>query len=785
MNVRTMLIGIVLGIALCAFTLDISNPVAVAKSCSDIMLLYARGSGQSPHPDFGGELLHDEISRFFSEFENRFELAPDVSIENRELLYPAKPNLEDNGPWGFVGAEFKIREDGFNTYDQSKRAGTDLAVEEISEAVAECPDQRIVLGGYSQGAHVMGNSLHRLPTDVLDNVSFVALFGDPRFNPRSVAAKGTFRTGKIEVTVKTPGKDIIFNQAGGVLERRAEFPSLLTEKGRVGSWCVQYDGICENDYSRVKGPRSKHGTYPDHAIPSAMSSAAVKVMRDLQVINPDEPLTYNFGSENSDHPMDVVFVVEYNKATRTLKNGKDVHAQRWIDELSSRYNNLRLGITHYFDIGGCACSETDSRLNDGHHYAQRKLELTTDFDAFKTTLDTWNVSSKSASAKGGGTRGMYSGMTHALRHQPWREGAQKKIIVIAASPPADPEKISRLAVPSGGNEVDVAITAQHVKAKAHAVDPVNVYGVGLNPDKDFSAIESLSAATEGEFYNYSDGADLVSSLVSELNQRPVAVTPLLYEGVVGESITLSAASSYDPDGDQIVEYAWDFDDDGTFDQTTSSPVTTHVYAAPYHGFASVRVLSEDGTTNTATPTMYITEESDAEIVNPTPGFTATAVTSSQTELQWDYSSSDDVYFLLFVDGEYFGGLNGTKRSFTIQGIDNSEQHEYALIAVRESELSEASFAITEALTSGFSSDSGSNPAGQTGELLAAAETLPYEDLGIGNSSNYFSAETNPDARGAIDVLGDGANNPSTIGLVVAIFTIATGLPVLIWKINTA
>ena len=61
----------------------------------------------------------------------------------------------------------------------STRAGADDAVAHVQAVTAGCPDTRVVLGGYSQGAGVMDVATTELP-EAVDNVAAVALFGGPR-----------------------------------------------------------------------------------------------------------------------------------------------------------------------------------------------------------------------------------------------------------------------------------------------------------------------------------------------------------------------------------------------------------------------------------------------------------------------------------------------------------------------------------------------------------------------------------------------------------------------------
>ena len=67
-----------------------------------------------------------------------------------------------------------------NDFVNSTRAGRDDASAHIQSMAANCPDTRMVLGGYSQGAAVIDLATTAMPPEVADNVAAAAVFGGPR-----------------------------------------------------------------------------------------------------------------------------------------------------------------------------------------------------------------------------------------------------------------------------------------------------------------------------------------------------------------------------------------------------------------------------------------------------------------------------------------------------------------------------------------------------------------------------------------------------------------------------
>jgi PKD repeat protein len=73
---------------------------------------------------------------------------------------------------------------------------------------------------------------------------------------------------------------------------------------------------------------------------------------------------------------------------------------------------------------------------------------------------------------------------------------------------------------------------------------------------------------------------------------------------VGETVTLDASGSTDPDG-TIVEYRWDVDGDGTVDREGHSPTIEHAYGAAGSYRARVIVVDDDGANASATASVIV------------------------------------------------------------------------------------------------------------------------------------------------------------------------------------
>jgi cutinase-like protein len=134
-------------------------PIASAQSCPDVEVLFARGTGEDPGVGPTGQAFVDNL---------RGRIAP-KSMDVYPVNYPASQ-------------EWQTGLDGI------RDAGT-----HVQSTAANCPNTKMVLSGYSQGAAVMGFVTSAavpdgvdpatvpkpLSPDVANHVAAVVLFGMP------------------------------------------------------------------------------------------------------------------------------------------------------------------------------------------------------------------------------------------------------------------------------------------------------------------------------------------------------------------------------------------------------------------------------------------------------------------------------------------------------------------------------------------------------------------------------------------------------------------------------
>jgi cutinase len=122
------------------------SPTASADPCSDVEVVFARGTHQEPGLGNIGQAFVDSLT----------SQVGGKSVGVYAVNYPANDDYHSSAPLGSEDASGHIQ-------------GT----------VASCPNTKLVLGGYSQGSTVIDLATGAMPPSVADHVAAVALFGEP------------------------------------------------------------------------------------------------------------------------------------------------------------------------------------------------------------------------------------------------------------------------------------------------------------------------------------------------------------------------------------------------------------------------------------------------------------------------------------------------------------------------------------------------------------------------------------------------------------------------------
>lgn len=587
---------------------------AQAITCGDVMLVWARGSGEG--------LNAKEAQRFFIKTQERLTGLEVASYElgsesHGGATYPAvggfRDMLEADASWtGPLGGQYR----------SSVQKGKTELQSFLGERSTACPDEVFVLGGYSQGAHVVGEGLFDLSRSIRDRVVFVSLFSDPKlylpegrgiFPAGCRGQKSSWRRGSVGCWT-----------VNGVLESRNPYlPDDI--QGRVGSWCDRNDGICTDNIALIPGALGAHDEYAEEG--AEIDEAAREIATRLAERFPGQASTIDtsiliIGVGTAG--LDVAVVID-----TTGSMGDDIAAARSIasqiggDVVAQRG---RVAIVEYRDFGDPFVARVDSALSSN-------------IDAFRSTLDALTVDG------GGDTpEALLSALMEAFDNLAWKGGATKAAVVLTDADFHDPESAT-------------GFTLASVARRSLEIDPVNVYPVVPTFLADY--YQPLADATSGKVVpNSGDTGQALLSAITQIRLRPIALLALdQYFAEPGDSIIFDASGSYDPDS-EITGFDWDFDGDGVVDESTTAGVATHVYDSPFDGPMEVRVHSADGGVANASAIVHVNSTGLGPLLPGTvPSLSAEEVdvgsTSRTVHLSWTPPSDGGV-----VDGWVVRGSDG-------------------------------------------------------------------------------------------------------------------------------
>lgn len=147
-------------------------PVGVshAETCSDVIVRSVPGTWETNE-----NMSPTEDAGMMGDFNKKVrESADGVTVDTQIIPYPAQ-----FGGVAGIATQDKI------PYPESRDIGVDNTVNQLVEDVSSCPDSKIVLAGFSQGADVAGDVIEVIAQGKVDGVSpedidQVFLYADPK-----------------------------------------------------------------------------------------------------------------------------------------------------------------------------------------------------------------------------------------------------------------------------------------------------------------------------------------------------------------------------------------------------------------------------------------------------------------------------------------------------------------------------------------------------------------------------------------------------------------------------
>lgn len=630
---------ITLGIGL-FYTPVSASALQVDSLCAPVEIVFARGSGQ--------DVDADEYKRFVSQLTHR--LSSNINIHPYELgletydgaQYKAA-KVTNEGALTGLGAFFSA---GYAfEYGDSVKGGIKEFKKYVTDRHAKCPNSRIIVGGYSQGAQVVRTAVKELPTEVRSVIDYTALFGDPKlFLPEGIGILPTACLG-----IYSPWRQDVpdcHTYQGSLMADINYVPTDMALK--TGLWCNARDLICgEATPPPLLEP---HFHYKDAGGP--IDKAAQKIAAKLKTTIASELAGYiniEWRFKTGSAGLDTVFVID----TTGSMSGRINQAKEFARQSAAKIkeNNGRVALVAYKDSGDT-------------YTAQVMSGLQSDQTDFLAKLD-------SLTASGGGDTP--EALLHALKTAfdglSWKNGATKAAVVLTDAGYHDPDK------------VDGSTVASVVK-RSLEIDPVNVYPV--IPSYLNSNYQDLADRTAGQIIQ--DTGDTVGALTTALTKiinRPVAILKNTeYLAKKDQTVHFNASDSYVVDA-TITGYDWDFNGDGVFDQHTAEPTVDHTYTTDFDGLMQVRVSADNATIASASATVKIGAPADAAArVVPAPPtnlkVTAASTTATTATLTWNASDGKADKWVIAVDDMPAGTVEKTRGSVEIRDLDRSRDISFAV-----------------------------------------------------------------------------------------------------------
>jgi len=215
-------------------------PPPPVTHCPKAYFIGVRGSGQNEVDVYEG------LGREMWELKNAIE-AQIPGLEYDHINYSAIGVLE-NGLLDLL--DYAIVD-----YKSNELDGEPRLQDKIHELHNKCSKTPIVLGGYSQGAHVVGDVYQSLSPRTKGYIAAVALFGDPRFNKDQ---KAPVNQGDYEQINGIFSTQLVFKAIPKEYRKPRAFTS-SDDLQKVQSYCTVGDPIC--NYSKPNIAFCKYSAY--------------------------------------------------------------------------------------------------------------------------------------------------------------------------------------------------------------------------------------------------------------------------------------------------------------------------------------------------------------------------------------------------------------------------------------------------------------------------------------------------------------------------------------------
>ena len=620
----------------------------VDDKCTLATAIFARGSGQ--------ELNAKEAQTFRKQLQDRVgkDKLNFYKLGSESYGGSQYPAVDVGNIWNGNAIGAKLSGGMGNDYGKSVNQGVAELHAYLNARHQKCSNEFFILGGYSQGAQVIGQALPGISSNVKDKIVFNMLFGDPKlFLPEG---EGIFPPACRNENLSAYRREIAnCHVDNGALGARKPFlPS--EDNVKTGLWCLGHDYVCGS--SKFAWDTDGHGKYASDngPIDDGVFEAAIRLNKAIKstpqegpIIN-DKPSNNNMGTTGTD----VVFVLD---TTGSMYPYID-QMKTFIRDYSSKIKEIngRVGLVVYRDAGD--------------EYTAKKLsDLQSDTTDLLAKLD-------GISVDGGGDTpeaALHASMV-AMNEMKWQKGATKAMILLTDAGYHEPDKVD-------------GSTLAAVAKRSLEIDPVNIYPVV--EDYLEASYKDLAKQTSGQVIVSNGENDTVAALskaLTKIKNRPNAKLKIgEYYAEIGQEITFDASDSYVVDG-KITKYEWDFDGDGKIDQTTTNPVASHVYTEKFDGIMQVRMSANNDTVSNISAPVKVDIKPNRPVGPGAPRVSAKIIErdgdKATIRLNWQPVDNLSSRWLIRLDDNNLGWAVGEQRQLDITDVDISKTRTITVTGVK-------------------------------------------------------------------------------------------------------
>lgn len=649
-----------------------AQALLVEDECTKAEVIFARGSGQRVEQE------NREAIRFFDQVTLR--IAPSQIVPHKYELgkevygghqYPAE-NVTNLGNWNALGA---FASAGYaNDYGNSVNQGVSELYNYVTQRYNKCKSSGtlFILGGVSQGAQVIGQTLPKFSEEVRDRIIFTGLFGDPKLylpegdgwlNPPACQGKN------FSLYRRTIGDCHLHSGRLG-----ARIPYLpIDMHTKTGLWCYDRDFVCGTSLN-PQDPGHDEYKLEGRAIDTAAQEAVTRLQHRLKQETPPPPpplpgqpapptpvydlldVTHHYGSHTSGS--NVVFVVDASTPMipyhQKIQDFIDTTGQDILTK-GGQYTTVTFYRSHpESNVTTGALAPFGTNPLEQPRVPPYYLGCTGGPDVCPPDGITRNPQGSPL-----------SGINFALQWLQWKELATKSIILFTNNPSLESPNSDGVSIES-------------IIKRSLEIDPVNVYPVV--PEITSNTYEKLAKDTAGQVVPFeADEVDeAAEGAYTKTIKRPVVLLKnTKYSAEPGQEITFDASDSYVIDA-AITKYEWDFNGDSIFEQTTTTPSVNHTYNEPFEGLMQVRVSADNNTLTNMSAKVTVADMTEPALPKPPKNVSHTIVSTADNKstvtVQWESDGTPPSKWIIRLNDMVMGHVEGDRISLDITDLDRTQEN---------------------------------------------------------------------------------------------------------------